>query len=121
MAKRKNETSKAEQVVIQNGKLIDELMRTRGWRQLVEPMFDEMISSVIGVKKNGRWLAGHFIRSRKDEKKEFYIGYASALQEMWNSIQQYQFAAEIVRKRAEEVSEKVIIPMVEDGEEAEDV
>lgn len=125
MAKpKKQEITKAEKAVIANGKLIEEVMRTKGWKQLIEPVFDEIVNSVIGVKKNGRWLQGHFVKSRKDEKKEFYIGYVCAAQEIWNSIQNYVFSAEAVKRRLEEVAEipkNQVIPMVNDEEEVEDI
>lgn len=119
MAKRKSKLTKAEQTVIANGKMVSDMMGTRGWKTLVEPLFDEMITSVIGLKKNGRWLTGHMVKSRKDEKKEFYIGYLCGLQELCNSIQNYPFSAEVIKKRMEEVAETEteVIPMVNDDEE----
>jgi hypothetical protein len=120
MAKRKSKPTKAELTVIANGKLVSQVMEMKGWKTLIEPLFDEMITSVIGVKKNNRWLTGHMVKSRKDEKKEFYIGYLCGLQELWNSIQNYSFSAEVVKKRIEESNEledKEIIPMVNDHEE----
>lgn len=120
--KKRVQPTKAEQQVIANGKLIEEVFKTKGWKTLIEPMFDEMVASVIGTKKNGLWLKGHFIKSRKEEKKEFYIGYACAIQELWNSIQNYPNSAEAIKRRiaerAEEEKESNIqIPLVNDAEE----
>lgn len=127
MAKRKRKAvivSAAERQVIANGKLVEEMMNTRGWKLLVAPIFDEMIHSVIGTKKNNRWLTGHFVKSRKDEKKDFYIGYTCGLQELWNSIQHYTFSAEVVKSRITEANELeksgIVIPMVNDVEDVQE-
>jgi len=120
--KKKQGPTKVEQTVLSNGKLIEEVFKTKGWRTLIEPILDEMIVSVLGKKSNGLWLKGHFIKSRKDEKKEFYIGYACALQELNNSIQNYLISAETIKRRISERNEeekepKVQIPLVNDAEE----
>jgi len=121
-ARKKQGPTKAEQQVITNGKLIEEVFKLKGWKALIEPMMDEMIASVIGRKSNGLWLKGHMVKSRKDEKKEFYIGYLCGLQELWNSIQNYPISAETIKRRISERTEeekeaKAQIPMVNDAEE----
>lgn len=117
--------TRAEKVVMQNGKLAEEMMATRGWKQLAEPALKEMIESVIGRQQpNGRWAPGHFVRSRKDEKKEFYIGYVCALQEFNNSVLNYVFLAEAMKsrivEREAEGRKPLQMPMVNDEQETEE-
>lgn len=125
MAKRKRQLSKGEQQVIQNGKLVQSTLDSKGWKQLISPMLDEMITSVIGRKHEGKWLQGHMVKSRKDEKKEFYIGYLCALQEFSNSVHNYISSSEAIKKieldRSETEALPPVIPMVNDLEETEDI
>lgn len=125
MARKRKGATKAENEIIRRGKIIEEVMSTKGWKELIEPVFDEMIESVIGRKRNGRWFSGHFVKSRKDEKKEFYIGYTSGIQELWNSIHNYVDAAEVTKKRIKERGEeekqnKAQVPMINDESEEEE-
>jgi len=119
------EPSEHEREIIANGKLIESVFKSQGWKKLIAPVFDEMITSVIGCKDNGRWKTGYFIRARKEERKDFHIGYACALQELWNSIQNYVSSAEAIQKMIEERDElpkrPVQIPMVNDETDSEDV
>jgi hypothetical protein len=109
---------KHKREVIRQGKLIEKLMSQDGWKDVVQPILDEMICSVIGRKTNGRWQAGHFIRSRKDESGRFYTGYSTGLIEFNNRLQ------DIIRKKKHYLEEEkrrkimekqgMIDPMLED-------
>ena len=63
---------------------------TEGWKEIVEPMIDKMITDITGCKmQNGRWHGGLLDRARKEEKREFYIGYKQALIDLHRRIWAY--------------------------------
>jgi len=72
-----------------------------------------MIESVKGrCNEDGRWIAGHMIRSRNEEKYMFYCGYATALMEFNNSVYDFIKAKERTLKEEEEEEENKNAPMV---------
>ena len=62
---------------------------SRGWVEIVEPLIDKMIGDVTGSKVEGRWSGGLLDRARKDERREFYVGYKQALIDLHTRIYAY--------------------------------
>ena len=58
---------------------VQEMVNTAGYQQTISPLIDKMIMDVVGGKHNGRWHGGLLDRARKDERREFYVGYKQAL------------------------------------------
>ena len=54
-------------------------MLSEGWREALEPLIEKSILDITGGKSNGRWYGGLLDRARKDERREYYIGYKQAL------------------------------------------
>lgn len=44
--------------VISRGMAVKEMIETKGWREVIEPVLDKMITHVLGGKENGRWHNG---------------------------------------------------------------
>lgn len=65
-------------------------LETDGWKDIIEPMIDKSITDITGCKMpNGRWHGGLLDRARKDEKREFYIGYKQALIDLHRRVWAY--------------------------------
>jgi hypothetical protein len=59
---------------------VKQTVETQGWQTIVEPLIDKTITDITGCKmKNGRWHSGLLDKARKDERREYYIGYKQAL------------------------------------------
>jgi hypothetical protein len=65
-------------------------LETDGWKDIIEPLIDKTITDITGCKMpNGRWHGGLLDRAKKDEKREFYIGYKQALIDFHRRIWAY--------------------------------
>lgn len=65
-------------------------LKTEGWQRIIEPMMARMIEDIVGGKVNGKWKSGLISTAKKDEKREYYIGYKQALIDLWNRIAMYE-------------------------------
>ena len=58
---------------------VSETLTSDGWRDILEPLIDRMITDTVGGKIGDTWVSGKLDRARTDERREFYIGYKQAL------------------------------------------
>lgn len=86
---RLNEELKRLNDTLRSCKLVEETINTPGWREIIEPLIDKTLGDVLGAKLNGRWHGGLVDRARKDEKREFYVGYKQALIDFHRRIYAY--------------------------------
>jgi len=84
-------------------KLVKHTLDTEGWRRIIEPILDRMIIDTIGGKVNDRWVSGSLDKARKDERREFYIGYKQALIQLHNNIYNYIRQIEIKEGQLEDI------------------
>lgn len=77
----------------------------RGWREIIEPLIDKSITDITGCKMpNGRWHGGLLDKARKDEKREYYIGYKQALIDLHRRVYGYVDSA----KRLEDERKQLV-------------
>lgn len=86
---RLNEELKRLNDTLRTCKLVEETLQTKGWSEVVEPLIDRTIGDLLGSKINGRWNGGILDRARKEERREYYIGYKQALIDLHRRIYAY--------------------------------
>ena len=59
-----------------------ETLESPGWKDIIGPIIDRMIIDVVGGKIGDVWTGGKIDKARKDEKREYWIGYKAALIEL---------------------------------------
>lgn len=93
----------AEQLIYQNGKLVEDLLLSSVWLNIIEPLLDETISSVSGRKTSGYYHHGSFTKLSDDTK--FLQGYQKCGMDIYNRIKDFVRAKDNL-KRVREESEK---------------
>lgn len=99
---------------------VKQTIDTKGWKEIIEPLLDKLIIDVVGAKVDGRWCPGSVDRARKDERREYHIGYKSALIKLHNLIYS-SYIDQITVKEKELKSidalkkKGTVVPMVEDS------
>ena len=110
---------RTEALIRQNGILVEELLKTEVWLEIISPLIDETIASVSGRKTNGRWHHGSFTRDKEDEK--FLKGYQKCGMDINNHLLDFVKAKnDLEKKRVLQQSEKhapLINPFLEDSED----
>lgn len=100
---------------IRTCRLVEETLDTKGWTEVVEPLLDKMINDLLGSKVNGKWNGGILDRARKDEKREFYIGYKQALIDLHTRIYAYKNNIKILENKKDSLIDaatlKYTVPM----------
>ena len=103
--------------IISNARLIEETLETRGWKEIIEPLIDMMISNVIGYKEDGRWVKGMFDNFDLSEANaQNLIWYKQALVHLHQQIYSYLDAAKGARERQLDksvVKEEYTTPMLD--------
>ena len=96
---------------------VEATVETPGWKEVIEPLIDKSIMDITGGKVNGKWYGGLIDRARKDERREYYIGYKQAMIDFQrrvvayvDGIKQLQTKVENLRK---ETTQKFKQPMIE--------
>jgi hypothetical protein len=80
-----NEIKKANEDLSRCRK-VEATVETPGWKEVIEPLLDKTIMDITGGKINGKWYGGLLDRARKDERREYYIGYKQALIDLQRRI-----------------------------------
>ena len=107
-----------EHKLVHNGQLVEELIRSEVWQEIVGPQLHDMISGSIGFqKKDGRWLQGHWAKSRlPDNERIFSAGYSSGLMEFSNSMLDFIREKDKVvqNRKSRKQNQKMVRPMEEE-------
>ena len=113
-----NELKKLNEILAECRR-VEETIGSKGWQEIVEPLIDKMIGDVLGAKVKGRWNGGLLDKARKEEKREYYIGYKQALIDLHtrvyayvNSIKTYEDRRDKLLKDQQDI--KYSQPMVDD-------
>jgi hypothetical protein len=83
--------------------MVEELVLSTVWLNIIEPLLDETISSVSGRKTSGYYHHGSFTKLQDDPR--FLQGYQKAGMDIYNRIKDFIRAKENLRSRKE--AEKV--------------
>lgn len=88
-----------------------------GWKNTIAPLIDKMIIDVVGGKIGDVWASGKLDRAKKEERREFYIGYKQALIDLHGRImfhlQQLPSIEENIIALQKEKEDRYRIPMVD--------
>jgi hypothetical protein len=97
---------------------VKRVLNQKGWRTILQPLLDAMITDVLGGKRGNMYTSGAV--SKPDDKSiEYYIGYKQALidfnNRVWNYVESMQILSDQIKKLEEQAGEpeKYINPMME--------
>ena len=109
-----------EQLIRENGELVEQLFQSEVWQTIVMPTFEEAIAGVSGRKTNGRYYHGELTRGGGAPNPVFLAGYQKGLMDLWNHLHDFVQAKEKLEAKikAEKLNsqEKLINPFVEDSD-----
>jgi hypothetical protein len=101
-------------MICQNVKV---LLESDGFTKTVGPLIDRMIIDVVGGKIGDVWVGGKLDRAKKEERREFYIGYKQALidlhERMFFHLQQLPILEERIKLIETEKKETYRVPMMD--------
>jgi hypothetical protein len=104
---------------------VKDTVSTNGWVNIIEPLIDKAISDVTGAKVKGRWYGGLLDRAKKEERREYYIGYKQALIDFHRRIYAYVDNIDVYEGRKKELvnekTPKYTRPMIDDTRYGRDV
>jgi len=94
-------------------------IESKGWQDIIGPTIDRMIIDVVGGKLGDVWVSGKLDRAKKEERREFHIGYKQALIDLHGRVmfhlQQLSMLEEQMKMLQEDKKERFRIPLVEDS------
>lgn len=90
--------------LINLGDKVKATIATNGWVEVIEPLLNKMITDVLGGMENGRWHNGSLDRSRKEERKEFLLGYKAALVNFHSAVYSYLDEAETAKETVKDLN-----------------
>lgn len=114
--------SSAEALIKMNGELVEQLMSSKVWKEIVLPLLQESVASVSGRYTNGRFWHGSLTTKWNENNSVFFAAYQKALMDFNNNLHDFVVAKNklIEDKKTEEFEKKAPIydPFmeVEDGQ-----
>ena len=82
-----------------------ETIQTSGWQEIIAPLIDRMIMDVVGNKIGNKWVGGLLDKARKDERREYYVGYKQALIDLHNRIYAHETQIKIKEDQVKQLSD----------------
>lgn len=79
----------ATEQIRHNGELVETLLSSEAWQEIVAPLFEEHIAGVSGRKTNGRYHHGSLTREISKDNALMYAGYQKGLMDVWNHIHDF--------------------------------
>ena len=115
--------AKGEHLIRRNGKLVEALMESEVWRDIVLPLLLEQVAGVSGRYTNGRFHHGDLTRLPLGSG-DFLAGYQKALMDFNNGLHDFILAKnKLLLERAKEEDSKkqpYVNPFLEEQYEAEE-
>ena len=97
---------------------VKETLDSDGWKNTIAPLLDRMIIDTVGGKLGDVWVSGKLDRAKKEERREFYVGYKQALMDLHGRIlfhlQQLPMIEDNLKNLQTEKEERYRIPLVND-------
>ena len=113
--------SNPEALIVHNGTIVEELLKTEGWLTIAEPVLREMIASVSGRLTNGRYHHGSLTTKWDGSNSIFYAAYQKALMDFSNNLYDFILAKnKVIEDRKTQSVEKdapVYNPFMEEANE----
>ena len=85
---------------------VQETVNTDGWKSIISPLIDKSIIDVLGGQIDGKWVSGLLDRAKKDERREYYIGYKQALIDLSQRINFFLEQIPLKQDELKHMSEK---------------
>lgn len=119
-----DKTTSVEALIKINAELVEQLLSSRVWVEIVKPLLDESIASVSGRFTNGRYWHGGLTTKWNENNSIFYAAYQKALMDFYNNIHDFVLAKDklISKKKMEAMEEKeakspIYNPFMEESDE----
>lgn len=97
---------------------VKDTVESNGWKNTISPLIDRMIIDVVGGKIGDTWTSGKLDRAKKEERREFYVGYKQALIDLHSRVYfhlaQLKHLEEQLTQLQKEKEERYRIPLVDD-------
>jgi len=118
-AKPQVKSTNPEYLISYNANLVEALLDSETWKDIVFPLISEGIASVSGRLTNGRYHHGDLTRSTTN--KDFLSGYQKALMDFYNHLNDFLRTRDnlLASKHEEEAakSQPIINPFLEEEDE----
>ncbi len=69
--------------------LVKDVIDSEGWREVILPSLDRMITDIVGGKINGDWVSGKINDDSRQECLPYYVGYKQGLLDFHNHVYNY--------------------------------
>lgn len=89
-----------ERLVRRNARLVRELLRSKVWFDILDPLISEGVASVSGRRTNGRYYHGELTKGSKE--RDYLAGYQRALMDLFNRIMDFPDAEEKMLEKKKE-------------------
>ena len=97
---------------------VQEVVESKGWQEVIEPLIDKTIMDITGGKVNGKWHGGLLDKARKDERREYYIGYKQAIIDFHGRVMAFVAGVQQLKDKVEHLKKtkeaRFKVPMVDD-------
>jgi hypothetical protein len=97
---------------------VKETVESDGWKNTIGPLIDRMIIDTVGGKIGDTWVSGKLDRAKKDEMREFHIGFKQSLMELHSRVmfhlQQLPMLEEGLANVIKEKQERYRVPLIDD-------
>ena len=84
---------------------VKRLIKQKAWRDIVQPLLDEMIGDVIGKKRGNVYKNGHLCKP--EGNYEYFTGYKQGLMDFNNQIWNYIDSIESLTEQLHSLEKKV--------------
>lgn len=113
-----NESEKKLNKSLSICRAVKETIDSDGWKNTIGPLIDKMIIDVVGGKIGDDWVSGKLDRAKKEERREFYIGYKQALIDLHGRtmfhVQQLPMIEDNLKVLQKDKEERYRVPLVND-------
>jgi hypothetical protein len=97
---------------------VKETVEGDGWKNTIAPLIDKMIIDIVGGKIADVWASGKLDRAKKEERREFYIGYKQALIDLHGRVMSHLVQLPMLEDRLKELQKekegRFRVPLVDD-------
>lgn len=76
-------------LIVKYGRMVEELILTPVWVDVIAPLFVESVASVSGRLTDGYFYHGALTRSPSNENSLMHAGYQKGVMDVWNRIMDF--------------------------------
>jgi hypothetical protein len=97
---------------------VNNVLESNGWKNTIGPLIDRMIMDIVGGKIGDTWVSGKLDKAKKDERREFYVGYKQSLIDLHSRIMFHKQQLFTITDRLSQIEKdkqvRYRVPMVDD-------